>query len=553
MNLHEYAQTCAETHDVTNQVPPLNNINLYRDDLPLQEWVKRYQGDWADEALNAYGQLAGSKLMEAGFLANENKPIFKSHDRYGHRIDLIEFHPAYHELMSAGIAAGITSAPWTDPRPGAQVARAATMYLHNQAEAGTSCPMTMTYACVPALKLQPDLAEHWLPKILSRQYDPRNLPIEQKTGATIGMAMTEKQGGTDVRANTTHAHPVGIGGPGQAYELLGHKWFCSAPMCDAFLTLAQTDKGLSCFLLPRHRPDGSRNQFYIQRLKNKLGNCANASSEVEFRGALAWMVGAEGRGVPTIIEMVSLTRFDCMIGSSSLMRQALTQAAHHCAHRKVGTRVLSEQPLMQNVLADLALESEAALALTMRMGKSLDNAHNEHEEKFARLVTAIGKYWICKRAPGMINEAQECLGGAGYVEDSILPRLYREAPVNSIWEGSGNVQCLDVLRALSKEPGVLDVLFAELGDGHGSALLKQRIEQLKQQFSDTDEIQYRARQLTEDVAVALQARLLLEAGNATVSDAFIASRLGQHGQAYGTLPRGLDLEALVARSTPASF
>ncbi|MGY8809691.1 MAG: acyl-CoA dehydrogenase family protein [Pseudomonadales bacterium] len=553
MNLHEYAQTCAETHDVTNQVPPLNNINLYRDDLPLQEWVKRYQGDWADEALNAYGQLAGSKLMEAGFLANENKPIFKSHDRYGHRIDLIEFHPAYHELMSAGIAAGITSAPWTDPRPGAQVARAATMYLHNQAEAGTSCPMTMTYACVPALKLQPDLAEHWLPKILSRQYDPRNLPIEQKTGATIGMAMTEKQGGTDVRANTTHAHPVGIGGPGQAYDLVGHKWFCSAPMCDAFLTLAQTDKGLSCFLLPRHRPDGSRNQFYIQRLKNKLGNCANASSEVEFRGALAWMVGAEGRGVPTIIEMVSLTRFDCMIGSSSLMRQALTQAAHHCAHRTVGTRVLSEQPLMQNVLADLALESEAALALTMRMGKSLDNAHNEHEEKFARLVTAIGKYWICKRAPGMINEAQECLGGAGYVEDSILPRLYREAPVNSIWEGSGNVQCLDVLRALSKEPGVLDVLFAELGDGHGSALLKQRIEQLKQQFSDTDEIQYRARQLTEDVAVALQARLLLEAGNATVSDAFITSRLGQHGQAYGTLPRGLDLEALVARSTPASF
>ena len=553
MNLHEYAETCAETHDVTNQVPPLNNINLYRDDLPLQEWVKRYQGDWADEALNAYGQLAGSKLMEAGFLANENKPIFKSHDRYGHRIDLIEFHPAYHELMSAGIAAGITSAPWTDPRPGAQVARAATMYLHNQAEAGTSCPMTMTYACVPALKLQPDLAEHWLPKILSRQYDPRNLPIEQKTGATIGMAMTEKQGGTDVRANTTHAHPVGIGGPGQAYELVGHKWFCSAPMCDAFLTLAQTDKGLSCFLLPRHRPDGSRNQFYIQRLKNKLGNCANASSEVEFRGALAWMVGAEGRGVPTIIEMVSLTRFDCMIGSSSLMRQALTQAAHHCAHRTVGTRVLSEQPLMQNVLADLALESEAALALTMRMGKSLDNAHNEHEEKFARLVTAIGKYWICKRAPGMINEAQECLGGAGYVEDSILPRLYREAPVNSIWEGSGNVQCLDVLRALSKEPGVLDVLFAKLGDGHGSDLLKQRIEQLKQQFSDTDEIQYRARQLTEDVAVALQARLLLEAGNATVSDAFIASRLGQHGQAYGTLPRGLDLEALVARSTPASF
>ena len=549
MNLHHYA----ETHDVTNQVPPLSAINLYRDDLPLQEWVKRYQGDWADAALNTYGQLAGSSLMQAGFLANENKPVFKSHDRCGHRIDLVEFHPAYHELMAAGIGAGVTSAPWTDPRPGAQVARAATMYLHNQAEAGTSCPMTMTYACVPALRLQPDLAEHWLPKILSRQYDPRNLPVEQKTGATIGMAMTEKQGGTDVRANTTRAYPVGVGGPGQAYELVGHKWFCSAPMCDAFLTLAQTDKGLSCFLLPRHRPDGSRNEFYIQRLKNKLGNWANASSEVEFRGALAWMVGAEGRGVPTIIEMVSLTRFDCMIGSSSLMRQALTQAAHHCAHRMVGTRVLNEQPLMQNVLADLALESEAALALTMRMGKALDSVHDEQEDKFARLVTAIGKYWICKRAPGMINEAQECLGGTGYVEDSILPRLYREAPVNSIWEGSGNVQCLDVLRALSKEPGVLDVLFAELGDGHGSAVLKQQIEQLKQQFGDTDEIQHRARQLTEDVAIALQAKLLLEAGNSSVSDAFIASRLGQHGQAYGTLPRGLNLAALIARSTPAGF
>ncbi|MBQ0778814.1 MAG: acyl-CoA dehydrogenase family protein, partial [Pseudomonas sp.] len=496
MNLHQYA----ETHEVTNQVPPLEGINLYHADLPLRQWVHRFNGDWADNELAAYGQLAGGPLMAAGFLANENKPVFKSHDRVGNRIDLVEFHPAYHELMSAGIAHGITSAPWTRPGPGAHVARAATMYLHNQIEAGSCCPMTMTYACVPALKLQPDLAEKWLPKILSRQYDPRNLPIEQKTGATIGMAMTEKQGGTDVRANTTRAFAVGLGGPGQAYELVGHKWFCSAPMCDAFLTLAQTDKGLTCFLLPRHRPDGTRNQFYIQRLKNKLGNQANASSEVEFRGALAWMVGEEGRGVPTIIEMVSMTRFDCMIGSSSLMRQALTQASHHCAYRTVGGRVLAEQPLMQNVLADLALESEAALALTMRMGKAIDNAHDEHEEKFARLVTAIGKYWICKRAPAMINEAQECLGGAGYVEESILPRLYREAPVNSIWEGSGNVQCLDVLRALSKEPGVLEVLFSELGDGHGDAQLKSHIACIKADFRDTDEIQYRARQLTEDVA-----------------------------------------------------
>ena len=544
------ARQYAETHEVTNQVPPLDGANLYRVDVPLQEWVRRYGGGFAEQKLDAYGALAGGPLMAAGFLANENKPVFKSHDRYGHRVDLVEFHPAYHELMCASIEAGIPSMPWTDPRAGAHVARAGLSYLHSQAEAGTGCPLTMTFASVPALRLQPDIADQWLPKILSTDYDPRNLPIEQKAGATIGMAMTEKQGGTDVRANTTRAYPVGIPGPGQAYELVGHKWFCSAPMCDAFLTLAYTDKGLTCFLLPRHRPDGSRNEFYIQRLKNKLGNWSNASSEVEYRGALAWMIGEEGRGVPTIIEMVAMTRFDCMIGSSSLMRQALTQAAHHCAYRQVGGRVLAEQPLMQNVLADLALESEAALALTMRMGRALDNLHDEQEDKFARLVTAVGKYWICKRAPAMINEAAECLGGAGYVEDTILPRLYREAPVNSTWEGSGNVQCLDVLRALSKEPGVLDALFAELGDGHGDARLASFIGNLKASFADTQDIQYRARQLTENVAVALQAKLLLEAGNSVVSDAFIASRLGDGGRVYGTLPRGVEVEALVARATP---
>jgi putative acyl-CoA dehydrogenase len=540
----------AETHEVSNQPPALDGINLYRADLPLQEWTRHFGGAWANDRIDAYGALAGGPLMAAGFLANENKPVFKSHDRYGHRIDVVEFHPAYHQLMAAAIEHGLTSLPWTDPRAGANVARAAMSYMHSQAEAGSGCPLTMTYASVPALRVQPNIAEVWLPKILATEYDPRNLPMGQKAGVTIGMAMTEKQGGTDVRANTTRAYPVGIPGPGQAYELVGHKWFCSAPMCDAFLTLAQTDKGLSCFLLPRHRPDGTRNEFYIQRLKNKLGNWSNASSEVEYRGALAWMLGEEGRGVPTIIEMVSLTRFDCMVGSSALMRQALSQAAHHCAHRSVGGRVLSEQALMQNVLADLALESEAAIALSMRMAKALDNAHDEQEDKFARLVTAVGKYWICKRAPAMINEAAECMGGAGYVEDSILPRLYREAPVNSTWEGSGNVQCLDVLRALSKEPGVLDVLFAELGDGHGDARLKAHIEGLKAGFRDTADIQYRARQLTEDVAVGLQAKLLLEGGNAVVADAFIASRLGQGGRVYGTLPRGVDVEALVARSTP---
>ncbi|TFF03389.1 DNA alkylation response protein [Pseudomonas sp. BCA14] len=547
MNLHSFA----ETHEVTNQPPSLDGTNLYRIDLPLQDWSRRFGAGWAQARIDAYGALAGGPLMEAGFLANQNKPVFSSHDRYGHRIDLVEFHPAYHELMRTAVEHGLPSLPWAHPQPGAHVARAAMTYLHSQAEAGTGCPLTMTFACVPALRLQPDLAQTWLPKILATQYDPRNVGIAHKAGATIGMAMTEKQGGTDVRANTTRAYPVGAGGPGQAYELVGHKWFCSAPMCDAFLTLAQTDKGLTCFLLPRHRPDDTRNEFYIQRLKNKLGNCSNASSEVEFRGALAWMIGEEGRGVPTIIEMVAMTRFDCMVGSSALMRQALTQASHHCAHRSVGGRVLSEQPLMQNVLADLALESEASLALSLRMGRALDHLDDEREAKFARLVTAVGKYWICKRAPAMINEAAECMGGAGYVEDSILPRLYREAPVNSTWEGSGNVQCLDVLRALSKEPGVLEALFVELGNGHGEPQLARHIEQLKSAFMDTQDIQYRARQLTEDIAVALQAKLLLEAGNAAVSDGFIASRLGaSSGRAYGTLPRGVDVEAIVARSTP---
>ncbi|EIK54350.1 acyl-CoA dehydrogenase [Stutzerimonas stutzeri TS44] len=540
----------AETHEVTNQVPPLDGANLYRIDLPLRQWVQRFDAGWADARLDAYGALAGGPLMAAGFLANENRPVLRTHDRYGHRIDVVEFHPAYHELMRAAIAHGIPSLPWTAPQPGAQVARAALMYLHNQAEAGSSCPLTMTYASVPALRLQPDLAERWLPKILATEYDPRNLPMEQKAGVTIGMAMTEKQGGTDVRANSTRAFPVGAGGPGQPYELVGHKWFCSAPMCDAFLTLAQTDKGLSCFLLPRHRPDGTRNQLYVQRLKNKLGNWANASSEVEYRGALAWMVGEDGRGVPTIIEMVASTRFDCMIGSSSLMRQALTQALHHCTYRHVGGRALIEQPLMRNVLADLALESEAALALTLRMGRAQDNRHDEREDKFARLVTAIGKYWICKRAPDMIAEASECLGGAGYVEETILPRLYREAPVNSIWEGSGNVQCLDVLRALSRETGVLDVLFAELADSHGDARLAAHVQRLQRDLHDPEDVQYRARQLTEDIAVALQAKLLLEAGNAAVSDAFIASRLEGRGRVYGTLSRGVDVAGLLGRAAP---
>ena len=542
----------AETHEVFNQVPPLDGVNLYRADLPLQEWNKRFGGDWAETRIDAYGALAGGELMAAGFLANENKPVFKSHDRYGQRIDLVEYHPAYHQLMAAAIEHGIPSMPWTDPRPGAQVARAAMSYLHSQAEAGSGCPLTMTYASVPALRLQADIADIWLPKILSTQYDPRNLPLEQKSGATIGMAMTEKQGGTDVRANTTRAYPVGAGGPGQAYELVGHKWFCSAPMCDAFLTLAYTDQGLTCFLLPRHRPDGTRNELYIQRLKNKLGNWSNASSEVEYRGALAWMIGEEGRGVPTIIEMVALTRFDCMVGSSALMRQALTQAAHHCAYRQVGGRVLSEQPLMQNVLADLALESEAALALTLRMGKALDHPHDEQEDKFARLVTAVGKYWICKRVPQHAAEAMECIGGSGVMEDSPMPRLYREAPVNAIWEGSGNVQCLDVLRAMSKSPDVVPAFLDEVGAARGGhASLDRHVAELKNELRDLGDIEFRARDLVDRMALALQGAQLVRHAPGYVADAFCRSRLDSRGaHQYGTLPRGVDASAIVARALP---
>jgi len=546
MDLHQYA----ETHEVTNQVPPLEGANLYRIDRPLRDWVHHCEGGWAEERLEAYGALAGGPLLAAGFLANENRPQLRSHDRYGHRIDQVDYHPAYHQLMAAAIEHGLPALPWREPRPGAQVARAALMYLHNQVDAGSACPLTMTFASVATLRRQPELAGHWLPKVLAGAYDPRNLPAERKTGVTLGMAMTEKQGGSDVRANTSRAWPVGAAGPGQAYELLGHKWFCSAPMCDAFLTLAWSDGGLSCFLLPRHRPDGGRNQFYIQRLKNKLGNWSNASAEVEYRGALAWMVGEEGRGVRTILEMVGLTRFDCMIGSSALMRQALTQALHHCAHRLVGGQVLLEHPLMRNVLADLALESEAALALTLRLARALDHADDEGERHLARVLTAIGKYWVCKRAPEMIGEAAECLGGAGYVEECILPRLYREAPVNSIWEGSGNVQCLDVLRALEREPGSREALFAALGDGHGDARLKARIDWLQQLLADPAELRFQARRLVETLAVTLQAGLLLEGGCNSVADAFIHSRLGEGGRLYGTLPPGQDIAGLLARSAP---
>ncbi|MTI13677.1 isovaleryl-CoA dehydrogenase [Sansalvadorimonas verongulae] len=547
------------THTVFNQPPSLSEWNLFTSDIALQEALKREGGSWGEQTVSNHGARLGGELFEAGFLANEHLPVFHSHDRFGHRIDLVKFHPAYHQLMDCAISHSLHSSPWIKPRSGAHAVRASQMYMQNQVEAGHCCPLTMTFAAVPAIAQQPDIAEKWLPRITANVYDPTNKPWFEKNGLTIGMAMTEKQGGTDVRANTSRATPRSSSpsqqGPGQLYDIVGHKWFCSAPMCDAFLTLAQTEKGLSCFLMPRWREDGSKNAMEVQRLKNKQGNKANASSEIEFRNAEAWMLGEEGRGVATIINMVAMTRFDCMIGSSALMRQAVAQAAHHCQYREVFGKPLAQQPLMQNVLADLALESEGALAMSMRVARALDNQNDEQEKLFSRIAVAIGKYWICKRAPAHINEAQECLGGVGYVEETILPRLYREAPVNSIWEGSGNVQCLDVLRALNRQPETLDALMAELHRNRGmESRLDTRLEKLGHTMAtlmkDPAQLEYRARAVIEELALCLQASLLLD-GNPQIAGAFAQARLGdERSLVYGTLPTGTPVTDILNRTTP---
>jgi putative acyl-CoA dehydrogenase len=536
------------THSVDNQVPPLAPYDVWSTDHALQEAVQREGGGWAGAELAAYGPVAGGELMELGFAANENKPKLKLFDRYGHRLDEVEFHPSWHRIMQLNMSHGVHAFAWrNESKPGAHVVRAALSYLAGQVEAGNGCPLTMTYAAVPALRHEPALAKEWLPRITSLEYDPRVLPAAQKKGCTVGMGMTEKQGGSDVRTNTSKAVRL----PDGSYEIVGHKWFFSAPMCDAWLVLAYADGGLSCFLMPKVRPDGSRNAIHIQRLKEKLGDWSNASSEVEFHGAWAQRVGEEGRGVATILEMVALTRQDCMIGSSALMRQALAQAVHHARYRKAFGKRLADQPLMQNVLADLALESEAAMALTLRVARAVDAAPRDRgEAAFARIATAIGKYWVCKRCPPMVNEAQECLGGAGYVEESILPRLYRQAPLNSIWEGSGNIQCLDVLRALKREPDTAQALFAELESARGGhPALDAEIASLKRELAETNDFERRARYVTERAALALQASLLIRAGNREVSDTFCESRLaGRHGLAFGTLPVTAPLKPLIDRA-----
>ena len=545
----------AETHVVENQPPALRDTNLYQQDVALREAVAREGAAWAEADLQAFGELTGSaKMIELGFQANENKPVLYTHDNYGHRVDEVRFHPAYHQLMKASLEAGLHASHWLQPQAGAQVARAAKFYLMAQVEAAHGCPVTMTSAVVPALLQQPDLAAQWMPKITALGYDHRNIPMEHKSAITVGMAMTEKQGGSDVRANTVRAHALGAGGSGQAYELVGHKYFVSAPMCDAFLVLAQTQSGLSCFWLPRWRPDGSKNPMQIQRLKNKMGNVANASCETELRGAWAQMVGAEGRGVATILKMVTMTRFDCMIGSSSGMRQAVAQALHHCNYRSAFGKRLVEQPLMQNVLADLVIEHEAALALTMRIGRALDVGDaSEQEKMLVRVGTAIGKYWICKRTPAHAVEAMECIGGSGVMEDCIMPRLFRESPVNSIWEGSGNVQCLDMLRAMSRNPGSVEAYMDEVKAAAGAdRRLDQYVSNLGRELKDAEDIEYRARRVVEKMALALQGSLLVRYGNMAVADAFCAARLGgdTSGLTFGALPRGVDCAAIIQRAAP---
>ncbi|GAA2082326.1 acyl-CoA dehydrogenase family protein [Streptomyces albiaxialis] len=553
------APDSASTHTVANQPPPLVEYDLFTEDHALAEAVARHVApERAEEArgeLSALGRAAGSaEAQEWGRQANECPPVLRTHDRYGHRIDEVEFHPAWHRLMERGVAAGLTD-PWS--RPDGQLRRSAAFYVWSQVEAGHGCPLSMTHAAVPALRREPEVAAEWEPLLASHTYDyGLDRPASAKAGAIAGMGMTEKQGGSDVRANTTAAVPLTSGGEGE-YVLTGHKWFCSAPMSDVFLVLAQAPGGLTCFLVPRVLPDGTRNTFRIQRLKDKLGNRSNASSEVEFDGTTwARRVGEEGRGVATIIEMVAATRLDCVTGSAALMRQAVAQAAHHTAHRAAFGTTLIDQPLMKNVLADLAIESEAATALAMRLAAAYDGAAagDAQDRAFLRLAVPAAKYWVTKRATPLAAEALECLGGNGYVEESGMPRLLRESPLNSIWEGSGNVQSLDMLRALQRSPDSLNAFLSEIGQTRGADhRLDDAVKEVLSDLGDLDGIEGRARRLAENMALVLQGSLLVRYAPAAVADAFCASRLGgDSGLAFGTLPVGADTGAIVERALPTA-
>jgi putative acyl-CoA dehydrogenase len=540
---------------VLNQVPALEGYNTFTSDRVLVEGLAREGGAWARDRAAALGAIAGAEAFGWGVDANRYPPVLRTHDRLGHRIDTVDFHPAWHALMRTAVEHGLHALPWREPRPGAHVARCAMYFAFTQAEQGHGCPITMTFAAVPALRTEPDLAATWEPLLTACVYDPRPLALAHKHGALAGMAMTERQGGSDVRANVTRAEPAGARtGRGAEYILTGHKWFCSAPTSDVFLTLAQAPGGLTCFLVPRILPDGSRNHIVVQRLKDKLGNRSNASSEIEYHGTHAWMVGPEGRGVSTIIQMVAHTRLDCVMGSAALIRQAVVQAVHHARGRTAFGRTLVEQPLMRNVLADLCLESEAATTLMLRLARAYDAGTGDAQQaSFARVATAIGKFWVCKRAIACVAESLECLGGGGYVEESMLPRLYREAPVNSVWEGSGNVMCLDVLRALRRDPGARDAVLAELALGQNvdrrlDGFVRAVEDDLTRQAGDGAEAE--ARRLVAHLAIAIQASLLVRHAPSAVADAFVASRIAAPGHTVGALPATVDAAAVIERNSP---
>jgi putative acyl-CoA dehydrogenase len=543
--------TQSETHIVENQSPVLEDYNVFESDPVLSDALLREGGAWgADRARTLGGLVGGAEVLQWARDANRHTPELCTHDRAGNRIDRVDYHPAWHQLMALAVEHGVHALPWRYAQPGAHVVKAVLAYLMNQGENGVCCPMAMSFAAVPALRAEPTLSAEWEPRLLSLDYDFRFVPASQKRGALVGMAMTEKQGGSDVRTNTTQAVRAPHDGD-NVYRLTGHKWFCSAPMSDAFLTLAQTDGGLTCFLVPRVLPDGTPNRFLLQRLKDKLGNQSNASAEVEYSDTLAWRVGGEGDGVRTIIPMVRHTRLDAAISAAAVMRQAVVQALHHAEHRTAFGARLADQPLMQNVLADLVLESEAAVTMAMRLARGFDDATADPaQEPFVRLATALTKFWICKRAPVVAAEAMECLGGNGYVEDSPMPRLYREAPVNGIWEGSGNVICLDILRTLARKPDALAAMVDEMrGAKGGNAHLDTYVAALEKDLNSAALDEGQARTLVERLALAWQASLLVQHAPTPVADAFCTSRLdGAGGRTLGTLPGGADVKAIIGRA-----
>ena len=543
------------THDVTNMPPHMGDQNLWSDDRALRDWAAlQGAGDHVDH-LAGVGRLAGmDETFEKANQANRYGPELRAFDRYGMRINAVEFHPAYHDLMSLAVSSQLHNFAWHNERNAGHVGQSALTYMFSQPEGGVMCPMAMTYSVVPSLRTTPTIEAEWMPRILSDTYDSRDIPVTEKSGAMVGMFMTEKQGGSDVRSNSTVAVPTGTQtGIGADYLLTGHKFFCSAPMCDAFLVLANTEgMGISCFLVPRWQPDGTRNTLFLQRIKDKLGNRSNASTEMEFLDTHAVMVGEEGRGIRTIIEMVTGNRLYCAMSSAGIMRQALVQALHHTAHRSAFQKRLIQQPMMKNVLADMAVEVEGALALGLRVARAMDQADDPAEAALARVGTAVAKYWNCKRCPSLVVEALECHGGPGYVEESIMPRLYREAPLNSIWEGSGNVMGLDVLRAISREPAAIPAFMAEVEQARGNDTnLDRAIDDLRDELADTDGLEGRMRTVTEMMALTLQGALLTQHAPSAIAEVFCASRLApRYRGAFGTLPKGCDLDAVIGRALP---